>query len=177
MVEIISVFVKKKNLIVLIQIVLIFAFLPTTIGSSPTGVESIIIEPSDIYLDYIYLYESDVVEINWQVIEGGEVSLFVSHKLSEDEYAHLVFDMNTKSGSLVKTVKVTGLYMIQIHNWASSSTVTMLFKITLECGPEGIMDSISGYDALFLAIAISLGVVFFLLKTKASKTKGLKVKR
>jgi len=70
---------------VLIQVVLISTFLPTTIGSSPTGVDSIIVEPNDIYLDYVYLYESDVVNVRWQVIEGGEVSFFVSHKVSEEE--------------------------------------------------------------------------------------------
>ena len=95
MLEIIGVFVKKKNLMVLIQIVLISTFLPTTIGSSPTGVDSIIVEPGDDYLDYIYLYETDEVEVLWQVIKGGEVSFFVSHKVSEEEYVHLVFDMGT----------------------------------------------------------------------------------
>ncbi|MBA7584660.1 hypothetical protein ES708_26617 [subsurface metagenome] len=63
--DIIGVFVKKKYLTVLVQVVLISIFLPTTIGSSPTGVDSIIVEPGDDYLDYIYLYETDEVEVFW----------------------------------------------------------------------------------------------------------------
>ena len=162
---------------VLIQVVLISTFLPITIGSSPTGVDSIILEPGDDYLDYIYLYETDEVEVLWQVIKGGEVSLFVSHKVSKEEYIHLVFEMGTKSGSLEKEVKFTGLYTIQISNWASSSSVTLLLKISVKRGPEGMLNSINGYDTIFLVIAISLGAIFFLLKTKVSKTKGLKIKR
>ena len=85
--------------------------------------------------------------------------------------------MGTKSGSLEKEVKFTGLYTIQISNWASSSSVTLLLKITVKRGPEGMLNSINGYDTIFLVIAISLGAIFFLLKTKVSKTKGLKIKR
>ena len=177
MVRIIGVFAKKKNLLVLMQVVLISTFLLTIVGGSPTGVDSVIIEPSDIYLDYVYLYESDEVEVRWQVIEGGEVSFIISHKISEDEYVHLVFEMGTKSGSLEKVVKQTGLYTIQIQNWASSTTVKMLLKINVERGLEGALNSISGYDTLFLIITISLGVIFLLLKTKVSKIKGLKIKR
>lgn len=175
--EIIGVFAKKKYLVVLIQVVLISIFLPTTIGSSPTEVYSIVIEPNDIYLDYVYLYESDEVDVCWQVIEGDEVNLFISHKISDEEYVHLVFEMGTKSGSLEKAVKLTGLYTIQIHNWAFSSTVKMLLKITVENGPEGKLNTISGHDTLFLVITISLGVIIFLLKSKVLKTKGLKIKR
>jgi len=134
--KIIGVFVKKKSLMILVQVVLISIFLPTTIGSSPTGVDSIIVEPSDDYLDYIYLYETDEVEVLWQVIKSGEVSFFVSHKVSEEEYIHLVFDMGTKSGSLEKEVKFTGLYTIQISDWASNSSVTLLLKITVKRGVE-----------------------------------------
>jgi len=175
--EISVVFAKKKILTILIQVVLIFIFLPTTVGSSPTGVDTIVVESGEDYLDYIYLYESDVVEIRWQVIEGGEVSFIIVHKVSEDEFVQLVFEMGTKSGSVEKAVKFTGLYTIQIHNWASSNIVKMYLKITVERGPEGMLNSINGYDTLFFVIAISLGVIFFLLKTKVLKTKGLKIKR
>lgn len=115
------------------------------------------------------------MEFRWLVIEGGEVSFFVIHKVSEDDYVQLVFEMRTTSGSVEKAVKFTGLYTIQIHNWASSSSVKMLLKITVERGPEGMLNSISGFDTLFLVIAFSLGVIFFLLKTKVLKTKGLKI--
>ena len=162
---------------VLIQVVLIFIFLPTTVGSSPTGVDSIVIKSGESYLDYVYLYETDEVDVRWQIIKGDEVSFFISHKVSEDEFVQLVYEMETKSGSLEKEVKFTGLYTIQIHNWASSSTVTMLLKIIVERGVEGTLNSISGYDTIFLVIIISLGVIFFLLKTKVLKTKGLKIKR
>ena len=55
--------------------------------------------------------------------------------------------------------------------------MTLLLKITVKRGPEGMLNSINGYDTIFLVIAISLGAIFFLLKTKVSKTKGLKIKR
>ena len=172
-----GVFAKKKNLMVLIQVVLIFIFLPTTVGSSPTGVDSIVIESGESYLDYIYLYETDEVDVRWQIIKGSEVDFFISHKVSEDEFVQLVYEMETKSGFLEKEVKFTGLYSIQILNWASSSTVTMLLKITIEYGVEGTLNSISGYDTLFIIIIISLGVIFFLLKTRLLKNKRLKIKR
>lgn len=161
---------RKVSLVIIIQITLLFTVLPTTRGTPSMGPKIITIPSGNYYEDNIYLYDTDVVEVVWQVVEGGGVALAINHQISEDKAVILVLEFGTKSGSVEETVTETGKYYITIHNSVFNNKTIVLFKISVERSFEVTLQSIPGYDSALTIPIICVGLcVIFVVKRKKIK--------